>query len=94
MEKNIKHLNINEFCESKGLKMTPQRSIIAKVITDSKEHPDVETIYVRANKKNKKISLATVYRTVKLLEDACSADLRAEGFPSELIDQSQKKVGK
>ena len=70
MEKNIKHLNINEFCESKGLKMTPQRSIIAKVITDSKDHPDVETIYVRANKKNKKISLATVYRTVKLLEDA------------------------
>ena len=70
MEKNIKHLNINEFCESKGLKMTPQRSIIAKVITDSIDHPDVETIYVRANKKNKKISLATVYRTVKLLEDA------------------------
>ena len=70
MEKNIKHLNINEFCESKGLKMTPQRSIIAKVITDSKDHPDVETIYFRKNKKNKKISLATVYRTVKLLEDA------------------------
>ena len=50
--------------------MTLQRSIIADVINNSKDHPDVEKIYERANKKNNKISLATVYRTVKLFEDA------------------------
>ena len=70
MEKNIKHLNIFELCKKNGVKMTPQRSIIADVINNSTDHPDVEKIYRRANKKNSKISIATVYRTVKLFEDA------------------------
>ena len=70
MEKNIKHLNIFELCKKNGVKMTSQRSIIADVINNSKDHPDVEKIYKRANKKNNKISIATVYRTVKLFEDA------------------------
>ena len=50
--------------------MTLQRSVIADVINNSKDHPDVEKIYKRANKKNSKISIATVYRTVKLFNDA------------------------
>ncbi len=50
--------------------MTSQRGIIAEVISNSKDHPNAEKIYERANKKNNKISLATVYRTVKLFEDA------------------------
>ena len=70
MEKNIKHLNIFELCKKNGVKMTSQRSVIADVINNSKDHPDVEKIYKRANKKNNKISIATVYRTVKLFEDA------------------------
>ena len=70
MEKNIKHLNIFELCKKKGVKMTAQRSVIADVINNSKDHPDVEKIYKRANKKNNKISIATVYRTVKIFEDA------------------------
>ncbi len=70
MEKNITHLDIINLCKNKGFKMTPQRVVIAAVINDSKDHPDVELIYKRANKKDKKISLATVYRTVKLFEDA------------------------
>ena len=70
MEKNIKHLNIFELCKKNGVKMTVQRSVIADVINNSKDHPDVEKIYKRANKKNNKISIATVYRTVKLFEDA------------------------
>ncbi len=70
MEKNIKHLNIFELCKKNGVKLTSQRSIIANVINNSKDHPDVEKIYKRANKKNNKISIATVYRTVKLFEDA------------------------
>ena len=70
MEKNIKHLNIFELCKKNGVKLTSQRSIIANVINNSKDHPDVEKIYKRANKMNNKISIATVYRTVKLFEDA------------------------
>ena len=70
MEKNIKHLNIFELCKKNDVKMTAQRSVIAEVINNSKDHPDVEKIYKRANKKNSKISIATVYRTVKLFNDA------------------------
>ena len=67
---NIKHLDIYDLCKKSGVKLTSQREIIADVINNSKDHPDVDKIYQRANKKNNKISLATVYRTVKLLEDA------------------------
>ena len=70
MEKNIKHLDIYELCKQNEVKMTSQRKTIAGIINNSKDHPDVEKIYERANKKNNKISLATVYRTVKLFEDA------------------------
>jgi len=69
-QKNIEHLDIISLCNSYGVNMTRQRKIIANVINNSKDHPDVETIYVRSHKENKNISLATVYRTVKLFEDA------------------------
>ena len=68
--KNIEHLDIISLCNSRGVNMTTQRKIIANVINKSKDHPDVETIYARSHKENKNISLATVYRTVKLFEDA------------------------
>ena len=67
---NIKHLDIYELCKKSGLKLTSQRTIIAEVINNSKDPPDVDKIYQTPNKKNSKISLATVYRTVKLFEDA------------------------
>ena len=70
MEKNIKHLDIYKLCKQNGVKMTAQRTTIAEIINNSKDHPDADKIYQRANKKNNKISLATVYRTVKLFEDA------------------------
>lgn len=57
-------------CEARGLRMTGQRRIIARVIGTSKDHPDVEELYNRALKIDPKISLATVYRTVKLFEEA------------------------
>ena len=56
-------------CIEKGLKMTEQRRIIARVLSDSHDHPDVEALYNRAVQIDPKISIATVYRTVKLLED-------------------------
>ncbi len=57
-------------CEAKGLRMTDQRRVVARVIEDSDDHPDVEELYARAAKVDPRISIATVYRTVKLFEEA------------------------
>jgi Fur family ferric uptake transcriptional regulator len=61
---------ILERCEAKGLRMTEQRRVIARVLEASNDHPDVEELYARAVKRDKEISIATVYRTVKLFEEA------------------------
>ncbi|MDP7602575.1 MAG: Fur family transcriptional regulator [Alphaproteobacteria bacterium] len=57
-------------CVAKGLKMTGQRRLIARVLSDSHDHPDVEELYRRASKIDPKVSIATVYRTVRLFEEA------------------------
>ncbi len=57
-------------CLEKGLKMTDQRRTISRVLSDATDHPDVEEVYRRAVALDENISIATVYRTVKLLEDA------------------------
>ncbi|WP_127111907.1 Fur family transcriptional regulator [Shimia sediminis] len=57
-------------CEAKGLRMTEQRRVIAGVLQESSDHPDVEELYARASARDAGISLATVYRTVKLFEEA------------------------
>tara|TARA_R110002094_G_scaffold221110_1_gene194720 strand:- start:105 stop:524 length:420 start_codon:yes stop_codon:yes gene_type:complete len=57
-------------CEDKGLRMTGQRRIIAQIIEDSNDHPDVEELFARASGLDHGISIATVYRTVKLFEEA------------------------
>ncbi|HEY5598494.1 MAG TPA: Fur family transcriptional regulator [Kiloniellales bacterium] len=57
-------------CREKGLKMTGQRRVIAQVLSESDDHPDVETLYQRASRADPRISIATVYRTVKLFEQA------------------------
>ncbi|MGB5558293.1 MAG: Fur family transcriptional regulator [Paracoccaceae bacterium] len=56
-------------CEAKGLRLTEQRRVIAAVLEESADHPDVEELYNRASARDSRISLATVYRTVKLFED-------------------------
>ncbi|SDI46950.1 Fur family transcriptional regulator [Aliiruegeria lutimaris] len=56
--------------EAKGLRMTGQRRVIAEVLGESQDHPDVEELYNRASEHDPKISIATVYRTVKLFEEA------------------------
>ncbi|WP_417258996.1 Fur family transcriptional regulator [Celeribacter sp.] len=56
-------------CEAKGLRLTEQRRIIAAVLEEAQDHPDVDELYARAVKKDPNISLATVYRTVKLFEE-------------------------
>lgn len=57
-------------CEARGLRMTDQRRVLARVIGEADDHPDVEELYTRASALDPRISLATVYRTVKLLEEA------------------------
>ena len=67
---NPKQQSIEARCESAGLRMTDQRRIIAKTLQNSSDHPDVEQLYSRAVIKDPGISIATVYRTVKLFEEA------------------------
>lgn len=61
---------ILERCEERGLRMTEQRRVIAGVLQDSEDHPDVEELYARASAQDPRISIATVYRTVKLFEES------------------------
>jgi Fur family ferric uptake transcriptional regulator len=61
---------IERLCNDKGLKMTDQRRVIAQVLSDASDHPDVESVYQRAVAIDPHISIATVYRTVRLFEEA------------------------
>tara|TARA_B100000073_G_scaffold193584_1_gene160251 strand:- start:186 stop:596 length:411 start_codon:yes stop_codon:yes gene_type:complete len=61
---------IEQKCIAKGVKLTEQRKIIAKVMSEATDHPDVDELYKRVSKIDSKISIATVYRTVKLFEEA------------------------
>ena len=91
-------------CEAKNLRMTDQRRTIAKVLSDSEDHPDAEELYRRASQVDRSISLATVYRTVKLFEESGIIERhdfrdgrsRYEQVPSEhhdhLIDLETGKV--
>ena len=60
---------IERLCIERGLKMTGQRRVIARVLSDAADHPDVEELYRRASALDGRISIATVYRTVRLLEE-------------------------
>lgn len=62
------HSRIERLCEERGLRMTGQRRVIARVLSEAHDHPDVEEVYRRANEVDSRISLSTVYRTVRLLE--------------------------
>ena len=62
--------NIESLCAAKGMRMTEQRRTIARVLAQSDDHPDVEELYRRCSKVDERISMSTVYRTVRLFEDA------------------------
>jgi Fur family transcriptional regulator, ferric uptake regulator len=61
---------IENKCIEKGVRLTDQRKLIAKVMSESQDHPDVDELHKRINKIDTKISIATVYRTVKLFEES------------------------
>jgi len=65
-----KSANIEALCVAKGMRMTEQRRIIARVLAAAEDHPDVEELYRRCSEVDNRISISTVYRTVKLFEDA------------------------
>jgi Fur family ferric uptake transcriptional regulator len=91
-------------CIERGLKMTEQRRVIARVLSDSSDHPDVEQLYRRVTAIDPRISIATVYRTVRLFEEAAILEkhdfgdgrARYEEAPEEhhdhLIDVQSGKV--
>ena len=95
---------LEQLCIDKGLKMTEQRRVIARVLSDSADHPDVEAVHRRASAIDPKISIATVYRTVRLFQEASILErhdfgdgrARYEEMPSEhhdhLIDLQSGKV--
>jgi len=62
--------NIEDKCIKKGLRVTDQRKLVARVMSESEDHPDVDELHKRVSKHDSKISIATVYRTVKLFEEA------------------------
>ena len=81
--------NIEALCAAKGMRMTEQRRVIARVLARSADHPDVEELYRRCAEVDDRISISTVYRTVKLFEDAgiierhdfCEGRARYEQIP-------------
>ena len=62
--------DLEKKCKQRGVRLTDQRRLIAKVMSNSEDHPDVDELHKRVNKLDTKISIATVYRTVKLFEEA------------------------
>jgi Fur family ferric uptake transcriptional regulator len=68
---SVKHkIDIEALCHEKGLRITEQRRIVARVLSDAEDHPDVETLHQRVAAIDPSVSIATVYRTVRLFEEA------------------------
>lgn len=68
MTQNVSH--IEQLCAAKGMKMTEQRRVIARVLSKASDHPDVEEVHRRSLAEDARISIATVYRTMRLFEEA------------------------
>src|SRR6187402_3826216 len=66
----IAESRLERLCSDRGMRMTGQRRVIAKVLSEADDHPDVEEVYRRASARDPRISLSTVYRTVRLFEGA------------------------
>ena len=97
-------IDVEALCAEKGLRITEQRRVIARVLSEAEDHPDVEALHARAAAIDKGISIATVYRTVRLFEDAgilerhdfgdgrARYEAAAEAHHDHLIDVESGKV--
>src|SRR3569833_4307688 len=74
-----RRIDIEALCAERGLRSTEQRRVIARVLSEAEDHPDVEALHARAAAIDPKISIATVYRTVRLFEEAGILDRHAFG---------------
>lgn len=81
-------MQLEQLCIERGMKMTEQRRIIARVLSDANDHPDVEDLYQRSVEIDPKISIATVYRTVRLFEEAGLLDRHDFGDGRSRYEQS------
>ena len=79
-----------EKCNKKGLRITNQRELVISIIENSTDHPNVDELYKRASVKDKSVSIATVYRTVKLLEDAKVIDKHEFGDGKARYEQTRE----
>tara|TARA_B100001540_G_C15588555_1_gene542925 strand:+ start:341 stop:745 length:405 start_codon:yes stop_codon:yes gene_type:complete len=79
-----------EKCNKKGLRITNQRELVISIIENSTDHPNVDELYKRASIKDKSVSIATVYRTVKLLEDAKVIDKHEFGDGKARYEQTRE----
>lgn len=66
----MRTIDIEALCHERGLRITEQRRVIARILSEAEDHPDVEALHARASAVDPGISIATVYRTVRLFEDA------------------------
>ena len=99
-----RRIDVEALCADKGLRITEQRRVIARVLSEAEDHPDVEALHVRAAAIDPGISIATVYRTVRLFEDAgilerhdfgdgrARYEAAAEAHHDHLIDVESGKV--
>ena len=69
MSEQTLETRLEQMCAERGMKMTEQRRVIARVLAEASDHPDVEELYQRSSEIDPKISIATVYRTVRLFEE-------------------------
>ena len=79
-----------EKCNKKGLRITNQRELVISIIENSTDHPNVDELYKRASIKDKSVSIATVYRTVKLLEDAKVIDKHEFGDGKAIYEETRE----
>ncbi len=82
---------IEQLCEDKGLRMTGQRRVIARVLSGATDHPDVEEVYRRSNAIDERISLATVYRTVRLFEEQGIVERHDFGDGRARYEEAERK---
>lgn len=83
--------SIERLCEDKGLRMTGQRRVIARVLSGATDHPDVEEVYRRSNAIDERISLATVYRTVRLFEEQGIVERHEFGDGRARYEEAERK---
>jgi len=100
----MRKIDVEALCAEKGLRITEQRRIIARVLSEAEDHPDVESVHARASAIDPGISIATVYRTVRLFEEAgilerhdfgdgrARYEAAAESHHDHLIDVETGKV--